>query len=40
MKKKCDYYHIESKRRYAYHPITGDPIRCDVEVGVCLEQKK
>lgn len=33
--KKCDCYHIETKRQYTYNPITGNPIGHDVDVGVC-----
>lgn len=40
MKKNCDCYHIESKRRYTYHPITGDPIRHDINIGVCWGTKE
>ena len=37
---KCDCYHIEKKRQYTYHPITGDPIGHDVYVGVCWGTKE
>lgn len=40
MKSKCDCYHIESKRRYTYHPITGEPISHDDRVGVCWGTKE
>lgn len=40
MKNRCDCYHIESKRRYTYHPITKDPIRHDITVGVCWGTKE
>ena len=35
MKNKCDCYHTQKERRYTYHPITGQPIGHDIEVGVC-----
>lgn len=38
--KKCDCYHIESKRRYTYNPITGDPIGHDIDVSVCWGTKE
>lgn len=37
---KCDCYHTQTKRRYTYNPITGDPIGHDVEVGVCWGTKE
>ena len=37
---KCDCYHIEKKRRYTYHPLTGQPIGHDIEVGVCRGTKE
>lgn len=37
---KCDCYHTETKRRYTYNPITGDPIGHDVEIGVCWGTKE
>ena len=40
MKKNCNCYHIEKKRRYTYNPITGDPIGHDIEVGVCWGTKE
>lgn len=40
MTDKCKSYHIESKRKYTYHPITGDPIRNDITVGVCWGTKE
>lgn len=40
MKNKCDCYRIESKRQYTYHPITGEPIRHDITVGVCWGTKE
>ena len=40
MGNKCDCYHIESKRKYTYHPITGEPIRHDIKVGVCWGTKE
>ena len=40
MKNKCDCYHIESKRRHTYHPITGQPIGHDDRVGVCWGTKE
>lgn len=35
MNNKCTCYRIQKERRYTYHPITGQPIEHDVEVGVC-----
>ena len=32
---KCDCYYIQTERQYTYNPITGDPIRHNVDVGVC-----
>ena len=32
---KCDCYHIESKHKYTYHPITREPIKHNTTVGVC-----
>ena len=40
MKNKCDCYHIESKRRHTYHPITGQLIGHDDRVGVCWGTKE
>lgn len=40
MKKNCDCYHIESKKQYTYHPITGQPIGHEVRVGVCWGTKE
>lgn len=37
---KCDCYYTETKRRYTYNPITGDPIGHDVKVGVCFGTKE
>lgn len=37
---KCDCYHTETKRRYTYNPITGDPIGHDVDIGVCWGTKE
>ena len=37
---KCDCYHIETKRRYTYNPVTGDPIGHNIEVGVCWGTKE
>jgi hypothetical protein len=38
--KKCDCYHIQTERQYAYNPITGDPIGRNVDVGVCWGTKE
>jgi len=38
--KKCDCYHIQTKRQYTYNPITGDPIGHDVKIGVCWGTKE
>ena len=38
--KKCTSYHKKQERRYTYHPITGQPIGRDVEVGVCFGTKE
>ena len=40
MKKNCDCYRIESKRKYTYHPITGKPIGHDTTIGVCWGTKE
>ena len=40
MKNKCDCYRIEKKRRYTFHPITGQPIGHDIDVGVCNGTKE
>lgn len=37
---KCDCYHLRLERRYTYHPITGQPIWNDVQVGVCWGTKE
>lgn len=37
---KCDCYYTETKRRYTYNPITGDPIGHDVDIGVCWGTKE
>ena len=39
-KQKCDCYHTETKRRYTYNPLTGDPVGHDIEVGVCWGTKE
>ena len=33
--KKCDCYHIQTKRQYTYNSITSNPIGHDVDIGVC-----
>lgn len=38
--KKCDCYHVQSKTKYTYNPITGDPIKHDIEIGVCWGTKE
>lgn len=38
--KKCNSYHTQTKRRYEYNPITGEPTGHDVEVGVCWGTKE
>ena len=38
--KKCDCYHIESKHKYTYHPITREPIKHNTTVGVCWGTKE
>lgn len=38
--KKCDCYHIESKHKYIYHPITREPIKHNITVGVCWGTKE
>ena len=38
--KKCDSYHLRPTIRYTYHPLTGQPIAHDVEVGVCWGTKE
>ena len=38
--KKCDSYHTQTKRKYEYHPITGEPTGYDVKVGVCWGTKE
>ena len=40
MKKNCKCYHIESKARYTYHPVTGEPIKYNAVVGVCWGTKE
>ena len=35
MKNKCDCYHEQTKKLYTYHPVTGQPVAHDVDVGVC-----
>ena len=40
MKNNCDCYRIESRRKYTYNPLTGEPIRHDVTVGVCWGTKE
>lgn len=40
MRNKCDCYHMQKERRYTYHPLTGQPIEHDVEVGVCWGTKE
>ena len=37
---KCDCYHTQKKRRYTFHPITGNPIGHDVDVSVCYGTKE
>ena len=38
--KKCDCYHVQSKTKYTYNPVTGDPIKHDIEIGVCWGTKE
>ena len=38
--KKCDCYHIESKRKYTSHPITDEPIIHRITAGVCWGTKE
>ena len=40
MKNNCSHYRIESKTRYVYHPITGQPIKQNGTVGVCWGTKE
>ena len=40
MNNKCDCYHKKTKTRYVFHPITGQPIRHDIDVGVCWGTKE
>ena len=40
MKNKCDCYEVVKRRRYTYHPITGQPIGHDVDVGICNGTKE
>lgn len=37
---KCDCYHVESKRKYTFNHITGDPIGYDIDIGVCWGTKE
>ena len=39
MKSKCNCYHTQKEKRYAYHPLTGN-VKHDVEVGVCWGTKE
>lgn len=39
MKNQCNCYHVQKQRRYTYHPITGDPIGHNIEIGVCWGTK-
>lgn len=40
MANKCNSYHLQPTLRYTYHPLTGQPIAHDVEVGVCWGTKE
>lgn len=40
MKNQCNCYHVQKQRRYTYHPITGDPIGHNIEIGVCWGTKE
>ena len=40
MRKNCDCYRIESKRKYTYNPITRGLDRHDITVGVCWGTKE
>ena len=40
MKNKCNCYHTKTLKLYSYHPVSGQPIGHDVEVGVCWGTKE
>ena len=40
MKNKCNCYHMQRKKQYTYHPITGQPIEHNIDVGVCWGTKE
>ena len=35
MENKCDCYHVQQKKRYTFHPITGQAIENNVGISVC-----
>lgn len=37
---KCDCYYAQKKIRYTYDPVTGQPIKHNIDVGVCYGTKE
>ena len=40
MNNNCDCYRIESRKKYTYNPLNGEPVTRNITVGVCWGTKE